>query len=305
MDRAYGGDVQWLSDEKGSPIMAFVERISSMRKGAFALALCLLVAAALALGASAAPAQAYADDYVAPVKVKTLSKTTTKATLYRLSYEQLKVKGASTTKLNWKSSKSSVASVSKSGKAHAKKKGTTTLKCKYQGKTYKVKLTVKTPSKDQRLSLAKAEAKRIVKKLCPEGMSKGKKLERIFRYLMGSCSLQTNQSGSAYKSNYGNEAYACLLAKKAACSGYCKAAVLVYQAAGFKVKHVNANKWAHQWNEVKYKGKWVHVDAQAGIYDGPYTCVYLDGWFRAYNAKYSDGTGYYECKKGSTTYHLR
>ena len=48
----------------------------------------------------------------------------------------------------------------------------------------------------------------------------------------------------------------------AACSGYCKAYKMLCKEAGIPCKHVNANKWTHQWNKVKIGGKWYKVDTQ-------------------------------------------
>ena len=80
------------------------------------------------------------------------------------------------------------------------------------------------------------------------------------------CSWQLNQSTEAYKKNYGNEAYAALVLKKAACSGYARAYKLLCEAAGVPVRHVNAGSWTHQWNEIKANGKWIKVDAYGGTF---------------------------------------
>ena len=77
----------------------------------------------------------------------------------------------------------------------------------------------------------------------------------LFRYLTEHCSWQLNQSSEAYQKNYGNEAYAALVMKKAACSGYAKAYIMLCEAANVPVRHVNANSWTHQWNESKSKRK--------------------------------------------------
>ena len=66
--------------------------------------------------------------------------------------------------------------------------------------------------------------------------------------------------------HYGNEAYAALVMKKAACSGYAKAYIMLCEAANVPVRHVNVNSWTHQWNEVKVKGKWIKVDAYGGTF---------------------------------------
>jgi transglutaminase/protease-like cytokinesis protein 3 len=65
---------------------------------------------------------------------------------------------------------------------------------------------------------------------------------------------------------YGNEAYAALVMKKAACSGFAKAYTLLCNAANVPVRHVNQSSWTHQWNEVKINGKWVKVDTYEGSF---------------------------------------
>ncbi|MBO5372888.1 MAG: Ig-like domain-containing protein [Lachnospiraceae bacterium] len=57
---------------------------------------------------------------------------------------KLKLKGAKGT-IKWKSSKKSVASVSKKGMIKARKKGSTKISAKYAGKTYKCKVWVEVP----------------------------------------------------------------------------------------------------------------------------------------------------------------
>jgi uncharacterized protein YjdB len=84
----------------------------------------------------------------ATVKYK-LSKTST--SIYAGKTLQLKLKkikngttsNVGNSKITWKSSKTGVATVSSSGKVTAKKAGTTTISAKYNGKTYKCKLTIK------------------------------------------------------------------------------------------------------------------------------------------------------------------
>lgn len=123
----------------------------------------------------------------------------------------------------------------------------------------------KNSTKDGRLALAKAEAKRVVNNIITSGMTKREKAEAICYYITSTVSVQTNQSSEAYKTNYGNEAYAALVLKKAACSGRCKAVTLLCDAAGLESKHINQNQWTHQWNEVKIDdGTWIVIDAQIG-----------------------------------------
>lgn len=106
----------------------------------------------------------------------------------------------------------------------------------------------------------------IVKKYVTADLSTKERAFVLFRYLTEHCSWQLNQSSEAYQKNYGNEAYAALVMKKAACSGYAKAYTLLCEAANVPVRHVNANSWTHQWNEVKANGKWIKADAYGGTF---------------------------------------
>ena len=110
------------------------------------------------------------------------------------------------------------------------------------------------------------EARKIVKKYVPSNLNTKERAFVLFRYLTEHCSWQLNQSTEAYKKNYGNEAYAALVLKKAACSGYARAYKLLCEAAGIPVSHVNAGNWTHQWNEIKANGKWIKVDAYGGTF---------------------------------------
>ncbi len=126
--------------------------------------------------------------------------------------------------------------------------------------------TSSSSTKAGRLALAKAEAKRVIKKIIKSNMTKEKKAEAICYYITNTVSVQQNQSSEAYKTNYGNEAYAALILKKAACSGRCKAVTLLCDAAGLKSKHINANQWTHQWNKVQIDdGSWLVIDSQIGF----------------------------------------
>lgn len=122
-----------------------------------------------------------------------------------------------------------------------------------------------TSTQSGRLALAKAEAKKVVSSIITSGMTKLEKAEAICYYITSTVSVQSNQSSEAYKTNYGNEAYAALILKKAACSGRCKAVTLLCDAAGLESQHINANQWTHQWNKIKIDdGSWIVIDAQIG-----------------------------------------
>ncbi len=116
-----------------------------------------------------------------------------------------------------------------------------------------------------RLSLAQAEAKRVVSRIITPGMTNYEKAKAICYYIADNVERQEDQSLEDYKTNFGNEAYAALILKKAACSGRCKAVTLMCNAAGLQSKHINANKWEHQWNEIQMEdGTWIEIDSQIG-----------------------------------------
>ena len=174
--------------------------------------------------------------------------------------------------VRWKSSNKKVASVKGNGTVKAKKAGKVTITGTYAGKTYRCKIKVyKSLSSSKREKLAKKEAKRIVKKYLKPSMSPQVKALVLASYLLVNVDNQHDQSNKRYKKNYGNEAYAALIMHLAACSGHCRAYVMLCKAAGLKCKHVNAGKWTHQWNEVKLGGKWVLVDTQAGFFSYSFT----------------------------------
>ena len=125
-----------------------------------------------------------------------------------------------------------------------------------------------TSTKSGRLKLANAEEKRVVGQITKPSMSVEQKAQAICSYLYQNVARQTNQSNEAYKANFGNEAYAALILKKAACSGFCKAVTLMCNAAGVQSKHINANSWQHQWNTVLINSEWIILDAQIGLLGG-------------------------------------
>ena len=209
----------------------------------------------------------FLGSFIRPVGVQAAKMKLNKSavTINRGASTSLKVSG-SKKKVKWSSSKKSVASVSATGKVSGKKAGTAYIYAKVGKRTLKCKVTVKEPDKSKRINLAKKEAKKIVKKFVTADMNTKERAFVLFRYLTEHCSWQLNQSSEAYKKNYGNEAYAALVMKKAACSGYAKAYIMLCEAANVPIRHVNANSWTHQWNEVKVKGKWSKVDAYGGTF---------------------------------------
>ena len=230
-----------------------MKKVRTRKTGMQELTIAWMIFAVLFLGVFIRPVNVQAS------KVK-LNKST--VTIYRGVSTSLKVSG-SKKKVKW-SSKKTVVSVS-SGKVKGIKAGTAYIYAKVGKRTLKCKVTVKEPDKSKRINLAKKEAKKIVKKYVTADLSTKERAFVLFRYLTEHCSWQLNQSSEAYQKNYGNEAYAALVMKKAACSGYAKAYTLLCEAANVPVRHVNAGSWTHQWN-VKVNRKWIKVDAYGGIF---------------------------------------
>lgn len=178
----------------------------------------------------------------------------------------LKVSGTAK-KIQWRSLKKGVAAVSSGGKVVAKKVGRTTITAQAGKKILKCSVTVKKPDSARRSQMAMREAKRIVKKYITSDMSTVERAYVLSSYLTDNCAWQKNQTDAAYKKNYGNEAYAALVLKKAACSGYAKAYMILCKLAKVPVKHINANMRTHQWNMVKVNGRWLKVDTYGGTFE--------------------------------------
>lgn len=115
-----------------------------------------------------------------------------------------------------------------------------------------------------RLAIARLEARKVASQIFKPGMSNLQKAQAIASYLSSNVGRQLNQSNEAYKTNFGNEAYAAFVLKIAACSGTCKAAMLLCEQGGLQCKHINANQWTHQWLEVYTENGWLQLDPQLG-----------------------------------------
>ncbi|MDR0840851.1 MAG: SH3 domain-containing protein [Christensenellaceae bacterium] len=140
--------------------------------------------------------------------------------------------------------------------------------------------TNKLPTKKERDKLTSEAVKAFKAQYIHAGMSDYDKANAIFSYLYNNVAFQDDQSNEAYKTNFGNQAYAALVLKKAACSGFCKAVTQLCGAAGLKSKHINAGKWKHQWNMVKIDGTWTLMDAQGGYFG--------NGWLPMYRQFYGN-----------------
>lgn len=121
-------------------------------------------------------------------------------------------------------------------------------------------------TKEGRLALAKEEAKKVIQEIITPEMTDYEKAEAICDYITRTVDSQTNQSSEAYKTNFGNEAYAALIMKIAACSGRCEAVMILCELVGLKCQHLHKGEWSHQWNKVLIDGQWLVLDSQIGLF---------------------------------------
>lgn len=200
------------------------------------------------------------------VRAERVKMNKSRITVYVGAATQLNVSGISK-KVRWNTSKKSIVGVSKTGKITGKKVGTAIVTAKVGEKELRCRITVKPLNSSQRQNLAKKQAKKIVKKYIRSDMNAAERAYVLYRYLTEHCTWQINQSDKAYKKNYGNEAYAALIMKKAACSGYARAYTLLCNQAKVPVRHINSGNWTHQWNNVKINGQWIKVDTFEGTFE--------------------------------------
>ena len=97
-----------------------------------------------------------------PVQADAASLNKTKTTIVIGMNRYLKVKGTSG-KVKWSSTNKKIATVSKTGKVTAKKKGVCYIKAKVKGKTYKCKVTVITAKQAAKKVLAYVKKKHTAK----------------------------------------------------------------------------------------------------------------------------------------------
>jgi hypothetical protein len=123
-------------------------------------------------------------------------------------------------------------------------------------------------TKRGREEMSEKEAAEIVSQICTAGMTDYQKAEAIYNWFGANVATQDVQSNEAYKSNYGNEAYSAFFMGISACSGQCKACVMMCQDAGLQVRHVNEGLWSHQWCLVYLNGQWTVLDPQGRVFGG-------------------------------------
>lgn len=111
------------------------------------------------------------------------------------------------------------------------------------------------------------DARRVAKLIakCVQKKGKGvKDLDRVRQaafYVYTFCrQCKYTMKGSDYR-----QAYGVFIAKKYSCAGAMRALGMVLDCMGYKWKHVNANKYTHQWCQVKMDGKKGYADGQIGV----------------------------------------
>ncbi len=110
------------------------------------------------------------------------------------------------------------------------------------------------------------DAKRVAKLIAKCVQKKGKGVKDIDRvsqaafYVYTFCQrCEYTMKGSDYRLAYG-----VFIAKKYSCAGATRAMGMVLDCMGYKWKHVNANKYTHQWCRLKMDGKTGYADGQTG-----------------------------------------
>lgn len=78
-------------------------------------------------------------------------------------------------------------------------------------------------------------------------------------------SLFSNRDAYSMKAPYYNKAYGVFINRSCSCAGTADAMQMVLKKMGFKAKHVNKNKFDHQWCTLKMDGRKGYADGQTGF----------------------------------------
>jgi len=128
----------------------------------------------------------------------------------------------------------------------------------YTGKCYKIPKATKNKKKSE------ARMANLIAKCSGKSCKKMKDIEKVGR---ASAYIELLYSSCRYSmkgSNY-NRPYGVFYAKVASCAGTTRALGLVLTKMGFKWKHVNENKYKHQWCTLKMDGKKGWADGMIGF----------------------------------------
>lgn len=107
-----------------------------------------------------------------------------------------------------------------------------------------------------------------------DDMTEEQKIRAIHTYL-----FQNVSYAETWSENSANTAYGALVNHTAQCSGYARAFKAMCDAVGIECYYVHANADAvnpsHQWNIVRYNGKYYHMDAQVNCMGAGADAIYL------------------------------
>lgn len=130
----------------------------------------------------------------------------------------------------------------------------------YTGKCYKIPKATKSKSASEK-RMAK-----LIAKCSGKYSKKMKDIEKVSRAAIFIQILYEDCRYSMKGSNY-NRPYGVFYAKVASCAGTTRALGLVLTKMGIKWKHVNENKYKHQWCSVTMDGKKGWADGMIGMCD--------------------------------------
>lgn len=129
----------------------------------------------------------------------------------------------------------------------------------YNGVCYKIP--------DKKTGNKKKDAQRVAKLIAKCVQKKGKGVKDIDRVSQAAFYVYTFCKRCKYtmKGTDYRQAYGVFIAKKYSCAGATRAMGMVLDYMGYKWKHVNANKYTHQWCQLKMDGKKGFADGQIGV----------------------------------------
>lgn len=127
-----------------------------------------------------------------------------------------------------------------------------------QGKAHKIPIT----RRGNHTKAAERVAKLIAKCVCKKaGDTDLTRVDTAAYYV----SLFAARDAYSMKAPYYNKAYGVFIGGSCSCAGTADAMQMVLKQMGFKARHVNKNKYTHQWCTLKMDGKNGYADGQAGF----------------------------------------
>lgn len=126
------------------------------------------------------------------------------------------------------------------------------------GKRHKIPITKKGNHTKAAERVATLIAKCVGKK---SGDTDLKRVDMAAYYV----SLFSDRDAYSMRAPYYNKAYGVFINRCCSCAGTADAMQMVLKKMGFKSKHVNKNKFTHQWCTLKMDGRKGYADGQAGF----------------------------------------